>query len=193
MIKSNIFKKGFRVLGIAESFKKGMSSRSLLTGVVMRADFVIDGINFTFSKVGGLDSTERIIELYTEFNRTDIGAILINGCIISWFNIVDLEKLFQVIQKPIICLTYEESQGIEKYLREYFPNDWALRLEIYNRNGDREKIYLKTRHFVFVQVKGITVRRALVLLNKFTIHGAIPEPIRIAKLISNAAIRKFKV
>ncbi len=191
LMRANIFKKGFRVLGIAESFKKGKSTKSLLTGVVMRADFIIDGVNFNFSQVGGLDSTERIIELYSEFNRTDIGAILINGCIISWFNIVDIEKISSTLKKPVICLTYEESSGIEKYLREYFPNDWKQRLEIYIRNGEREKVFLKTRYSVFIQVRGISTRKALALLNRFTIHGAIPEPIRVAKIISNAAIRKF--
>ena len=38
-------KTGLRCLGIAESFIKGVSKRSILVGVVMRGDFKIDGFN----------------------------------------------------------------------------------------------------------------------------------------------------
>ena len=183
MTRVNIYKKGIRVLGIAESFRKGVSRKAVLVGIVMRGDFLIDGFNLGFTTVGGLDSTDKIIELYKNLNRTDIGAILLNGCIISWFNIVDLERVFEDTGKPVICITYEESDGIDRYLMEYFPDSWEKRLEIHKRNGDRVRILLKTRHQIYIQAKGISTRKALILINKFTKNGAIPEPLRVAKII----------
>lgn len=191
MTRVNIYKKGIRVLGIAESFRKGISKKAILVGVVMRGDFLIDGFNLGFTTVGGLDSTDKIIELYKNLNRTDIGAILLNGCIISWFNIVDLERVFKDTRKPVICITYEESDGIDRYLMEYFPDSWKKRLEIHRRNGNRVRILLKTRHQIYIQAKGISTRKALILINKFTKNGAIPEPLRVAKIIANTINQKI--
>jgi endonuclease V-like protein UPF0215 family len=84
----NINKKGIRVLAIAESFKK-QKPNSVLTGVVMRKDLVIDGIIFGKATIGGNDATQNIIEMYNNLERNDIGFILLDGMIISMFNIVD--------------------------------------------------------------------------------------------------------
>ena len=63
-------KKGVRVLGIAESFRKGVGEKAVLAGVVMRVDLIIDGIVLGECAVGGLDATERIIEMYRLRGRT---------------------------------------------------------------------------------------------------------------------------
>ncbi|MEM0259499.1 MAG: DUF99 family protein, partial [Thermoproteota archaeon] len=43
----SLSKKAIRVLGIAESFRE-TSKKSILAGVVMRGDFLIDGFSFSF-------------------------------------------------------------------------------------------------------------------------------------------------
>ena len=62
----NINKKGIRVLAIAESFKKEKSN-SILTGVVMRKDFIIDGVIFGKATIGGTDATQNIIDYVSKF------------------------------------------------------------------------------------------------------------------------------
>ncbi|MEM4765961.1 MAG: DUF99 family protein, partial [Nitrososphaerota archaeon] len=57
-------KKGVRALGVAESFRKGIGGRAVLAGVVMRGDFVIDGVVFGECTVGGMDATDGILEMY---------------------------------------------------------------------------------------------------------------------------------
>jgi endonuclease V-like protein UPF0215 family len=47
----HVNKKGIRVLGIAESFKRG-EEKSVLAGVVMRSDNIIDGVAFDRIAVG---------------------------------------------------------------------------------------------------------------------------------------------
>lgn len=49
-------KKGIRILGVAESFVES-DSRSVLAGVVMRRDLVIDGLMFGQTTIKGNDST----------------------------------------------------------------------------------------------------------------------------------------
>ena len=52
-------KKGIRVLGIAEIFRK-TSTCSTLAGIVMRRDLIIYGIVFGNATIEGNDSTQNI-------------------------------------------------------------------------------------------------------------------------------------
>ncbi|MEE8401588.1 MAG: DUF99 family protein, partial [Candidatus Hydrothermarchaeaceae archaeon] len=139
-------KKGIRALGIAESFKKGEGRRAVLAGVVMRADLQIDGFSLTTITIGGLDGTDGVLDIFKRLERTDINLILLNGCVISLFNLVDIFKVHERTKIPIICVTYEESEGLEKYFEEF--KDCEERMEIYLRLGERTKIKLHTGHEV---------------------------------------------
>jgi len=179
------------MLGIAESFRKGKSRRSVLAGVVMRKDLIIDGFSFSFPEVGGMDATDRVIELYERLNRKDINFLCLSGCVISWFNVIDLNRVYKRISIPLICLTYEESEGLEKYFKDYFPSDYQRRLETYKRNGDRVRVRLKTGHDVFVRCLGVSVRDAIRVLNSFTMYGRYPEPVRVARILAYTLSRIF--
>ncbi|MHA1506204.1 MAG: endonuclease dU [Candidatus Asgardarchaeia archaeon] len=183
-------KTGLRCLGIAESFIKGISKKSILVGVVMRGDFKIDGFNIKTIEVGGMDATENIISMVREFDRKDISAIMLNGCVISWFNIIDLNRVYEETEIPLLCISYNPSNGIEKYLREYFPKDWKERIEVCRRNGERRRVILKTGFPIYLHNLGINLHNAKILLNRFTVFGKIPEPIRVSKLIARTILRK---
>lgn len=199
-------KPALRVLGIAESFERpgaastGLfslspssadpssltSSRSMLAGVVMRADRRVDGLAYAHATVAGDDATEAVLEIYRRLARRDINALFLSGAAISWFNIIDLERVFSELARPLICLTYEESAGLEKYLREYFPES-EEKIERYRTLGGREKVRLQTGYDLFVRVHGATVEEARILLNKFTLDGRVPEPVRLARMAARAA------
>ncbi|MEX2704381.1 MAG: DUF99 family protein [Candidatus Freyrarchaeum guaymaensis] len=181
-------KAGVRVLGIAESFVKGVSRKSVLAGVVMRGDLQIDGFSFSTVTVGGMDATEGVVRVYKNLGRSDIRFVFLNGCVISWFNIVDLDRVYGELGTPLVCVTYEESKGLEKYLREYF-DDWQRRLELYNNLGAREPIRLHTGYEIYVRYLGLSREEAVRVLNKFTLQGSIPEPLKTARLLSRAIIR----
>lgn len=185
-VQLHLNKPALRALGIAESFVRACPC-SCLAGVVMRADLRLDGVAFASATVGGNDATKSVLKIYEKINRADINALILSGAVISWFNIIDLQVVFEEIQKPLICLTYEESPGLEKYIREYFsePEQKLLR---YQRLGPREMIRLKTGYNVFIRALGATANEARVLLNKFTLDGRIPEPIRVARLAARAAM-----
>jgi endonuclease V-like protein UPF0215 family len=182
----HLSKPALRTLGIAESFVRACPS-SRLAGVVMRADLRVDGVAFARATVGGNDATEGVLKIYEQLGRADVNALLLSGAVISWFNIIDLQEVFENIQKPVICLTYEESPGLEKYLREYFP-DSEEKLARYQRLGQREMIRLKTGYEVYIRALGATTEDARILLNKFTRDGRIPEPLRLARLAARAAM-----
>jgi len=178
-------KKGLRVLGIAESFvKESDIKKSVLAGVVMRADMQIDGFSFDFCTLRGLDSTEAMIRLYHRLERKDIRAIIISGTIISLYNVVDLHELYSKCGRPIIAVTYQPSEGIEKYLQELPDAD--RRLEIYRRNGQRIMVKLKNGYYVYIRPIGIMTSNAVEILNLYAIHGRYIEPLRVARILARS-------
>ncbi len=179
-----IYKKALRVLGIAESYVRGKSRESLLAGVVMRGDFIIDGFAFTKITVGGMDATEGVLRIYKLLNREDISIIMLNGCIIAWFNIIDIDRVYEETGRPVIVVTYEESEGIEDFIKRYFPEDAEERIRMYRKLGSRQFFRLKTGYTVYIRTQGITYRDACVILNRFTVTGSVPEPLRVARLLA---------
>ena len=131
-------KPALRVLGIAESFVRSRP-RSCLAGVVMRGDLKIDGIAFSGATVGGDDATDAVLDIWDQLSREDVNAAVLSGAVISWFNIIDLQKVQERLEMPLVCLTYEGSPGLDLYLQEYFPGDEG-KLSAYRRLGSRETV-----------------------------------------------------
>ncbi|MFB5608575.1 MAG: DUF99 family protein, partial [Candidatus Nitrosomaritimum yanchengensis] len=146
-------KKGLRGLAIAESFHQN-SEKSILSGLVMRRDFVIDGFVFGTATLDGDDATESILKMYDELNRPDISYVLISGLIISLYNIVDIKKIHEKLQIPIIGVTYNESEGIDSAIKHHFPNSYESKIKQYHKLGNREKITLHTSSDIFVRRQG---------------------------------------
>ena len=182
----NVFKKGIRALGIAESFQRD-NPKSILAGVAMRGDLQIDGISLTSITVGGVDATEGVLRIFNNLNRKDLNVILLNGCVISWFNIIDLNYVHEELSMPILCVTYEESEGLKDDIKRYFK-DWDERLEVYNRLGQRSKVKLNTGYEVFLRFYGLDYDEVKVILNRFTTHGKVCEPLRTAKILARAVL-----
>ncbi len=178
-------KPALRAIGISESFVRSRP-HSVLAGVVMRSDLRVDGIAYALASVGGDDATSAVLQIYKSLHRQDINAILLSGAAISWFNIIDLQEIHDRTNRPLICLTYDESDGLEKYIREYFP-DPDIKLARYRRLGERQRVMLKTGYEVLVRPVGASLEQAAVLLNKFTRDGRIAEPVRLARLAARAA------
>jgi len=190
-VRLHVHKKGFRALGISESFIKGVSEESILAGVVMRADMTIDGFTFSKATVGGMDATEKILEMYRGLKRDDITLLLLNGCVISWYNVIDLHRVAEETGLPLICVTYNESAGLEKYFKELFPEDWESRVEIYRKNKSRTAVKLSTGYTVYIRFIGMKMEEAKGILNKFTSHGSIPEPLRVARLLARSLVKNL--
>jgi uncharacterized protein len=174
-------KKGLRALGIAESYAGRTSST--LAGVVMRKDLRIDGFVFGRAMVGGTDATDAVLAMVRELDRKDINVILLSGCVIAWYNMIDPERVHRETKIPVICITYEESEGLERDIRQHFPGDEA-RLFAYHRLGQRVPALLHTGQTVYLRSAGIADADAARFCNDFTHDGKIPEPLRVARLCS---------
>jgi endonuclease V-like protein UPF0215 family len=183
----HIPKKGLRALGIAESFAG--RKHSTLAGVVMRKDLQIDGFVFGRVTVGGMDATDTIIGMVSELDRRDINVIMLSGCVIAWFNIIDPAGVFNKTNIPVIGITYEASEGLSADIRFHFPGDTS-RLAAYEQLGERTPMLLHTGQTIFIRTWGIGNSDAIKLCDDFTLEGKIPEPLRVARLCARSILQK---
>jgi len=184
----NVAKSGIRVLGIAESYSGRESS--LIAGTVMRKDLRIDGFGFAPVTVGGRDATGAVISLFEELKREDINVIMLSGCVISWFNVIDIEKVSAVTGVPVVCVTYEDSDGLEKDILHHFPDDPG-RLRSYMKLGERERIILPTGYEIFIRYTGISGRDAHRICSDMTKDGRIPDPLRVSRLLARSIMHSM--
>ena len=181
-------KKGIRGLAIAESFSQD-SKKSVLSGIVMSTDLVIDGFVMGYSTVGGDDATDAILSMYKKLDRPDVSFLLISGIVISLYNIVDLNRISEETGLPVIGVTYEESKGIRDAIKHHFPDSYKSKLAEYSKLGSREKITLHTSHNLYIRNEGCTLLEAKQLLDKITLQGSVPEPLRIGQLLANTLLK----
>ncbi len=188
MRKLHLEKKGLRGLVIAESFTQN-SKKSILAGVVMRRDFLIDGFVFGKATIEGDDATETILSMYKKLNRPDISYLLISGIIISMYNIIDLKKISQSLDLPVIGVTYQDSKGIEEAIRHHFPDSYESKLKEYQELENRDKITLHTSCDIYIRKEGCTLSDVKHLLDELTLQGSFPEPLRVAQLLAKTLVQ----
>ncbi|MHA7647559.1 endonuclease dU [Nitrosopumilus sp. S4] len=182
-------KKGLRGLAIAESFKEN-SKKSIFSGVVMRRDFLIDGFVFGSSTLEGDDATDTILKMYYDLNRPDISYVLISGLIVSMYNIINIKKLADTLQLPIIGISFNDSDGLEDAIKHHFPNSYESKIIAYRKLGNRETILLDNSHVLYVRKEGCTLNEVKHLLNNLILHGSVPEPIRVSQLLAKTLLQK---
>lgn len=172
-------KKGLRALGIAESYTG--RSCSTLAGVVMRKDLRIDGFCFGNVTVWGMDATDTILRMVNGLLRKDLNVILLSGCVIAWFNVIDPGRIAEETGFPVICVTYEKSEGLAEDIANHFPQD-SRRLDAYHKLGERTPFSLHTGRTIFLRSWGLSTDDAAQFCDDFTLEGGIPEPLRVARL-----------
>jgi len=175
---------GTRALGVAESYTGEVST---LAGAVVRADRAVDGFAFGECTVGGTDLTAAVSDLWRRLDRPDARYVLVAGVALAWYNVVDLEALHGTTDRPVLAVTFEESEGLEASLREAFGGDaLAERLAAYERLPERQRVAVGDDD-VFVRSVGVDAAEAADVVRAYTPAGGRPEPLRVARLAARAA------
>lgn len=179
-------KSGARALGVAESYT---GDASTLAGAVVRVDRAVDGLAFGTCTVGGTDATGAIRSLFSTLGREDVQHLLVAGIAPAWYNVLDLRAIHEGVSRPVISVSFEESEGLESALeREFSAEALAERLETYRRQPPRERIVLNGEEAFFRGV-GVDDAEAREVLRAFTPEGGRPEPLRVARIAARAADR----
>ena len=196
-------KPGARAVGIAESTA---DDRCLLCGVVVRADRAIDGVGFASATVGARDATEAVLRLLDRLDRDDIQYLILSGVAPAWFNILDLDRIAAVADRPVLSVSYEASPGLAPAIRREFEGAARKeRLAVYDRLPPRRRVEVNGET-LFVRSVGLgdadgndgsassgdasaptAPDEVARVVRAYTPTGGRPEPVRVARLAARGA------
>lgn len=140
--------------------------------------------------VDGEDATERLIALVRAVGPLDgVRAILLDGCVLGGFNVVDLVRLGRELGLPVVAVTRRRPDfvRIRAALRKWFPDDHAAR---WRRLRQRPLFAVPTAGpSIYACVTGCRRADAIALVHRAATRGFWPEPLRLAHLIASASTR----
>jgi endonuclease V-like protein UPF0215 family len=186
-----LLKPATRLLGVAESGLIG-ASQTILGGVVIRKDLLIDGLVWNKVTLRGTDSTRAIIQMLMWLARADLNGLMLHGTVVAGYNIIDMDQLFKSTSLPIISVTKQPHEELKVHLKSTFPSEWKERWEIAQRNGEIKSMEIEPNSCVYVQFKGCEWDVVKGVIKGFTYFGGIPEPIRVARMLARALIETKK-
>jgi endonuclease V-like protein UPF0215 family len=144
---------------------------------VIKTDIIIDGI----------DSTEKLIDLI-RLRSKHVQFILTDTITFGGFNLMDMERVYTEVQKPIIAITEREVDllSVKQAIIKRFPHNYQEKLFLLDKAGPLYEININTAGgptTIYFHSKGINYDEVKELLEKVTIDSKLPEPIRMAHLI----------
>lgn len=153
--------------------------RVLLVGAVC-ARTRLDGVVAGHVRRDGRDSTERMIELIEQSQfRDHVRAVLLQGIAVAGFNVIDVHALSAGLGVPVLVVTRRRPR-LERVRAALSHTRGAERKwRLIERAGAMEPLGK-----LWVQRVGISCEQAQALLQATTLHGNIPEPLRLAHLIA---------
>lgn len=194
-----------RTLGIA--FSDG-DRVSRIAGAVVRADGTLDGLAYGACTIGGTDATDAVIDLAADLGREDVRHVCIAGVAPAWFNLLDVRRIHESLDRPVSAVSYETSPGLEPALRKAFGDGGegddggeggesgdtlAERLAVYRSLPPRRRIDVSDADpstpadTLFVRAVGIDGDRAAEVVRSLVREGfRRPEPLRIAAIAASA-------
>ncbi|WP_123619792.1 DUF99 family protein [Halorubrum sp. CSM-61] len=182
-----------RTLGIAFSDGERIGR---LAGAVVRDDGTLDGLGFAACTVGGTDATDAAIALFDRLGREDVRHVAVAGVAPAWFNVLDLPRVHDALDRPVYAVSYEASPGLEPALREAFDGEaLARRLDTYRslpprirvERGESGRVAGDSPEPLFVRAVGIDADEAAAAVRGLVREGfRRPEPLRVAAIAASA-------
>ncbi len=138
-------------------------------------------------RVDGNDATERIAGMLTASPHLEgARAVLLDGIAVGGFNLVDLDRLEELLERPVVAVTRDrpEYPRIRSALKKYFPREFARRWGLV-RAHPLFRAPTSGRP-IFASAVGCRRTEAVELLRRTTVRGLWPEPLRLAHLVAHA-------
>ncbi len=147
------------------------------------ADQRFDGVIIGKVRKDGINSTQNIIRLVKNSKFfLHANLIMLQGIAFAGFNVVDALRLSEELAMPVLVVA------------RHAPDMEAIRKSLVSRvSGGLKKWKLIQKMGLmercgncYVQRAGLSIEEARAVVERFSIYGNIPEPLRIAHLIAGA-------
>ena len=167
-----------RSIGIDDGyFVRGRTRRAPLVGTIMKST-ILEGFRLGWVTIDGNDVTESIVSLISPL-KDQLGIVFLYGTIFAGVNVVDLHKLYDRLNLPIIVVVDDlpDEERVRRSLLRYGGS-----LEIYEKNPPIRALTTRrgTVYATFVGSSSSEARRAI---EAYQQASRIPEPLRISHLM----------
>lgn len=187
-VKFREIKTEIRVLGVDDCpFTPRSKSFIDVIGVVYRGGYWLDGVMKTSIQIDGLDATERIAMMIAKSpHYHQLRVVMLNGITFAGFNVVNIKRLFENIQLPVIALTKEKPDMDRiKAAIQKLPNR-RERWRAVKAAGDIFKLKTKDNaELLSMQIAGIARHDAEKIVKMTSTRSSLPEALRVAHLIAS--------
>ena len=167
----------------------------------------LDGVVSGHVRRDGADATRRMIELVKSSQfAAHIQAVMLQGIAVGGFNVVGVRRLSEALGVPVLVVA-RRRPDMDAVRQALFSKDPKSRPPV---SGARRKWKLiqaageiellgpshralrrsratgvpAVEHRLFIQRVGLTLEDARRLVEATTLHGNVPEPLRLAHLIA---------
>lgn len=160
-----------------------------------QGDVALIGVVFTRTRLDGVmtgklrkDGDDATTAIATMIERSPFDGhaqlVLLGGITFGGFNVVDVAALHERLDRPILVLARREPNldVIRETLIDKVPGG-AAKWALIEKAGPMEPCA-----DVWVQRAGLTLEQAGQAIRELTIHGKLPEPVRVAHLIAGAYV-----
>jgi endonuclease V-like protein UPF0215 family len=171
----------------------------------------LDGVVSGKIRRDGSDSARRMIELIERSQfRAALQAVLLQGIAVGGFNVVDVHGLSASLRLPVlvVCRRRPDRAAVERALFSDDPPDRPRVLgarrkwRLIEAAGEMEQLEPSRRSVrraartgdavntqrLWIQRVGLSQAEARALIQATTLHGNVPEPLRLAHLIAGGIV-----
>ncbi len=141
----------------------------------------LDGVLRSTVRRDGANATGRMVALIEGSQFVEhIRAVLLQGIAVAGFNVVDIAGLARALGVPVLVVARRppDLPGIQRALKRTGPG-WLRKWKLIEQAGKMEPA-----RGLWVQRAGLSLPQATQLLAVTTLHGKVPEPLRMAHLIA---------
>ncbi len=182
-----------RTIGVDDAaFQRKASKKAFVFGVIVRGYNLVEGILRTMVEVDGWDATEKIGEMIASSKYvSQLRAIILGSSTIAAFNIIDLRRLFDITNIPVITIlpTLPNEEDVKKALSHL--ENWREKHNVLSSNPAIEEIAFKNQigkqYKKFFQQVGFTNTEQVRKVIEISTHSSsIPECLRLADMIGQS-------
>lgn len=160
-----------------------------LVGVMARGGGYVEGVLVDEVTVDGTDATDTVLALLEGTGFTETAhAVAFAGGTVAGFNVLDLDRLHEVLEVPVLAITRErpDAESVRDALHAHSedPEHRIRLLEAHRLHA----VHVNDEE-VFMRHAGGDTRRLAELVRAHTVRGRMPEPLRIARLVARAVSR----
>lgn len=178
-----------RIIGIDDfPFEKnGKPGKVRLVGCVFRGKKSLDGVLTTKVEKDGRNATKKIIEMIKSSPHYEqLQVIMLDGIAMAGFNVVDIQELSKTTGLDCIVIIKKRPDlaATKKALKFNFK-DSERRIKLIEKAGEIHELDNRGETTFYQKSSSLSNEKAEAIIRISTRRGAVPEPVRVAHLISH--------